>query len=106
MPEQITRRLQIENGEAAVHMAQVIGAGLLLLIVFALFGKLWGHSAAGIALGAKAFIPAWLLIALVNMWVGVTKAGYTVQQEAPILLVVFLIPAVVAGLTIWHFAKC
>lgn len=88
-----------------MHMLQVILGGLALLGVFALFGKLWGGDAAAIALAAKAFIPAWLVIALVNMWVGVTKAGYTVQQETPILLIVFLVPAIVAGLVIWQCAK-
>jgi len=88
-----------------MHMAQVMLAGLLLLAVFGLFGKLWGHDTVSIATGAKYFIPAWAVIALVNMWVGVTKAGYTVAQELPILLVVFAVPAVVAAIVIWQFAR-
>lgn len=88
-----------------MHMVQVIGAGMLLLGVFTLFGKLWGGDLAGVALAARAFIPAWLLLALVNMWVGVTKAGYTVAQELPILVVVFAVPAAAAGIVIWHLAK-
>lgn len=88
-----------------MHMAQVIAGGVLLLAVFSLFGKLWGTGAPDIALAAKAFVPVWLLIALVNMWVGVTKAGYSVAQELPILLVVFAVPAAAATLVIWHFAK-
>lgn len=34
-------------------MATVIFAGLLLLAVFALFGRLWGQDAAGIALAVR-----------------------------------------------------
>ena len=41
---------------------------------------------------------AWLVVSLVNMWVGVTKAGYSVREEFPILLIVFLVPALLAGL--------
>lgn len=88
-----------------MHMAQVMLAGLLLLVVFGLFGKLWGHDTASIATGAKYFIPAWAMIALVNMWVGVTKAGYTVVQELPILLIVFAGPAAAAAIVIWQLAR-
>ncbi|MFN4172238.1 MAG: hypothetical protein ACK4GW_10850 [Pseudorhodobacter sp.] len=88
-----------------MHMVSVIVAGLLLLAVFALFGRLWGHDTASIALGARWFIPVWGLIALVNMWVGVTRAGYTVMQEAPILAVVFAVPAAVALILSWQIVK-
>ena len=54
-----------------MHMALVIGGGVVLLGLFVLFGWLWGASAAGMAVGAKAFVPVWLLVAAVNMWVGV-----------------------------------
>lgn len=88
-----------------MHMLLVILGGAVLLGIFALFGKLWGGDIAGITLGAKAFIPVWLVIALVNMWVGVTKAGYTVNQELPILLVVFLVPAALAAFFAWQLMK-
>ena len=88
-----------------MHMLLVIIGGAVLLGVFALFGKLWGGDAASIAIGAKVFIPAWLVVALVNMWVGVTKAGYTVAQELPILLVVFAVPAILAAVLAWQLAK-
>ncbi|GLS16255.1 MULTISPECIES: hypothetical protein [Hydrogenophaga] len=88
-----------------MHMAMVMGAGVLLLVVFVLFGWLWGASAAGMALAAKVFVPVWLLVALTNMWVGVTHAGYTVRQEAPILLLVFAVPAVVAAVVAWQLSR-
>lgn len=88
-----------------MHMLLVIIGGAVLLGLFALFGKLWGGDAAGIAVGAKLFIPAWCAVALVNMWVGVTKAGYTVAQELPILLVVFAVPAALAALLAWQLAR-
>ncbi|RVT97846.1 hypothetical protein EOD42_08615 [Rhodovarius crocodyli] len=85
-----------------MHMTLVIAAGLLLLAVFLLFGWLWGASAEGIALAARCFLPAWAVLAVANMWVGVTRAGYTMGQELPILTVVFLLPAAVAGLVMWR----
>jgi len=88
-----------------MHMLMVIGGGLVLLGVFVLFGWLWGASAAGMALAAKVFVPAWLAVAVANLWVGVTHAGYTVRQELPILLVVFIVPAVVAGLAAWQLSR-
>lgn len=88
-----------------MHMAMVMGAGVLLLVVFVMFGWLWGGSAAGMALAAKLFMPAWLLVAATNMWVGVTHAGYTVRQEAPILLIVFAVPAIVAVVAAWQLSR-
>jgi hypothetical protein len=88
-----------------MHMLLVITAGLLLLAVFMLFGKLWGDDLSGVAVAAKIFVPAWLLVALVNMWVGVTRAGYTVTQELPILFAVFAVPAAVAAVAVWQLAK-
>ena len=88
-----------------MHVAMVIGGGLVLLCLFVLFGWLWGASAAGMALAAKVFVPAWAAVALVNMWVGVSHAGYTVRQEAPIRVLVFLLPAIVAGIVTWQLSR-
>ncbi|MFC3902132.1 hypothetical protein SAMN05421749_10542 [Acinetobacter marinus] len=88
-----------------MHMAMVIGGGIVLLGVFLLFGKLWGVDAPQYAMAAKAFIPVWLVVSLINMWIGVSKAGYSVSQELPILLIVFAVPAIIAGLVIWQFLK-
>ncbi len=88
-----------------MHMLLVIIGGVVLLGVFALFGKLWGGDVAGIATAAKVFVPVWLAVALVNMWVGVTRAGYTVTQELPILLLVFAVPAALAAIVAWQLAK-
>ncbi len=88
-----------------MHVAMVITGGLALLGIFVLFGWLWGASAAGMALAAKLFVPAWAAVALVNMWVGVSHAGYTVRQEAPILVLVFLLPAIVAGVVAWQLSR-
>lgn len=88
-----------------MHMAAVILGGVALLAVFVLFGWLWGASAAGMALAAKAFVPAWLAVALVNMWVGVAHAGYSVRQELPILVIVFAVPAALAVAAAWQLSR-
>jgi len=88
-----------------MHMLMVISGGIVLLGVFLLFGKLWGGDALGSATAAKAFIPVWLAIAIVNLWIGVSRAGYTVREELPILLIVFAVPALAAIAAIWLFSR-
>ena len=88
-----------------MHMLLVIAGGFALLGVFALFGWLWGASAAGVAAAAMAFIAVWLLVALANMWVGVHHAGYSVREELPILLVVFIGPATIALALAWWLSQ-
>lgn len=88
-----------------MHMLMVIAGGIVLLGVFALFGYLWGGNASGVATAGKIFIPVWLAVAIVNLWVGVSRAGYTVREELPILLIVFAVPAIGAGLVIWCLSR-
>ena len=88
-----------------MHMAMVIGGGVVLLGLFLLFGKLWGGAQPDYGLAAQLFVPVWLAVALVNMWVGVTKAGYSVRDELPILVLVFAVPALLALLIAWRVAR-
>lgn len=88
-----------------MHMLLVIAGGIVLFGLFALFGKLWGGATPDYALAARAFLPVWALIALANMWVGVTKAGYAVKDELPILLIVFAVPALLAAVAIWRLGR-
>jgi hypothetical protein len=37
------------------------------------------------------------------MWVGVARAGYSVAEELPILLLLFGVPAVIAIILKWKF---
>lgn len=85
-------------------MLMVICGGSILLGIFVLFGKLWGGDAAGMALAAKVFVPVWLMVAIANLWIGVSHAGYSVREELPILLVVFFVPAALAALAVWRFS--
>jgi hypothetical protein len=73
----------------------VVSAGIALLALFGLLGWL---TRAAVGTTALWFIPVWLLCAGINMWIGVTRAGYTLAQEFPIFVVVFAVPATVAAL--------
>ena len=87
-----------------MHVLMVMGGGLLLLGVFVLFGWLWGNSAANMALAARLFIPLWCVIAAANMWIGVASAGYSVREEAPILLLNLAVPIALALLASWRLS--
>lgn len=86
-----------------MHMLLVIAGGTVLLGVFLLFGHLWGGTPPSFATAAKLFVPFWLVMSVANLWIGVSKAGYTLTEELPILLIVFAVPAALAALTAWHF---
>ncbi|RYG57423.1 hypothetical protein EON80_28280, partial [bacterium] len=76
-----------------MHMLLVIAGGVAMLGLFLLFSHLWGGTRPDLSLASKVFIPVWLLMAIANMWIGVAKAGYSVRDEFPILLLVFSVPA-------------
>lgn len=84
-----------------MHMALMISGGIVLLGLFVLFGKLRGGDARALVIAAQLFIPTWLAISLVNLWVGVARAGYALRQELLILAGVFLLPAVLAFIFAW-----
>ncbi|MEH7828734.1 hypothetical protein [Gemmobacter denitrificans] len=86
-------------------MAMVLCGGALLMAVFALFGRLWGQGAADIALALKWFMPVWAGVSLTNMWVGVTKAGYSMAEELPVLLIVLAVPTALAFGAILYLSK-
>jgi hypothetical protein len=85
-----------------MHVLLTILGGVLLLGVFLLFGRQWTVGASLVGPAALVFIPVWLVVAVVNLWVGVSHAGYPLQDELPILLVVFAVPAILAGIVFWQ----
>jgi hypothetical protein len=75
-----------------MHTVMMIAGGLIALGVFALVGTLFGSGAAA---GARLFIPVWLAVALVNLYLGTTH-GYSILGELPFFVVVFGPPALAA----------
>lgn len=84
-----------------MHTLIVIGIGLLLLALCLFTGHALGSSA-GLGRAALWFLPLWLVGAGINMYIGVRSAGYAVGEEAPVFLVVFAVPAIVALVTWWR----
>jgi hypothetical protein len=83
----------------------IIVGGLLLLGIFVLGGRwLGGGATQPMITAAKVFLPVWLVLAAINMWIGVSRAGYSAMEELPIFLVIFGAPAIVAGVIWWKFS--
>ena len=88
------------------HTVKVIAIGFGLLAICLVIGAGVGTpTSTGLAAGAKVFIPLWLIGAGINMWLGVTKAGYSVAEELPFFLVVFGVPAAVAVFLAWRLGR-
>jgi hypothetical protein len=87
-----------------MRTAIIIVGGLVLLGLFALVGARFAGGTPAMVAAVKIFIPVWLVVALVNMWVGVSRAGYSVAEEFPIFLFIFVIPAAVAAFIWWKYS--
>ncbi len=89
------------------HTVKVIALGFAILAVCLIAGRLLGGQNASpvVARSALVFLPLWLIGAGINMWLGVSKAGYSVAEEIPYFFVVFLIPAAVATFIWWKLSR-
>jgi hypothetical protein len=77
--------------------------GLLLLTASMMLGKLFSSNYPGATFAATLiFVALWLAISGVNLWVGVAKAGYSLNEEFPIFLLIFSAPTIVAILLKWR----
>ena len=87
-----------------MHTMKIIFGGFLLLGICLLLGcRIGSATAEAGATTVKYFLVLWLFASLVNMWVGVSKGGYPVKDEAPVALLVFAVPAIVAIVIRWTF---
>jgi hypothetical protein len=87
-----------------MHTIVVIAIGFILLALCALTGRVLGNTS-GIATAALIFLPVWLFGAGINMYMGVTRAGYSVADEAPIFFLVFAVPAAAAVVLWWTLSS-
>lgn len=87
-----------------MHTIIVLAVGFALLGLCALTGGVLGNTS-GIAAAALVFLPLWLVGAGINMYMGVKRAGYSVADEAPIFLLVFVVPAVAALIVWWTLSS-
>lgn len=89
-----------------MHTVKVIGIGFALLgILLVAAPRLAISAGRPIAFAIRLFLPLWLVGALINLWIGVSRAGYTVMEEAPIFLIVFGVPAVASLLILWSTSR-
>jgi hypothetical protein len=85
-----------------MHTIKVIGIGFALLgILLVAAPRLAVSAGRPIPFAIRLFLPLWFAGALVNLWIGVSRAGYTVVEEAPIFLLVFGVPALAGLLILW-----
>jgi hypothetical protein len=89
------------------HTVKVIAAGFALLALCLIAGRLIGGAAQPtfLARSALVFVGLWFVGAGINMWFGVTRAGYSVKEEMPFFFIVFLIPSAVALLVWWRYSR-
>ena len=80
-----------------MHMLMMTLIGLALLAGFWFVGRLLNHSAGRQVInGPRIFLLVWAAVSFYNGYVGVTKAGYSVQAELLVHVVVFGLPAAIA----------
>jgi hypothetical protein len=85
-----------------MRTALFLVAGFLLAGSLLMLGKLFaGQYPQAARASTWLFVALWLLIAAVNMWLGVSKAGYSVSEELPIFLLIFAVPAIAAVVVYW-----
>ena len=85
-----------------MRTALFLVAGFLLLGAALLLGRLFSTNFPGATFVATvAYVALWLVVAGINMWIGVAKAGYSITEELPIFLLILGVPAAVAILLKW-----
>jgi len=78
-----------------MRTAIILGIGFALLAACLGIGWMTG-GAARMKSAALVFIAVWFIAAAANMYIGVTRAGYSFMEELPIFLLLFGVPAIAA----------
>ena len=78
-----------------MRTAIILGIGFALLAACLGIGWMTG-GAARMKSAALAFIAIWFIASAANMYIGVTRAGYSFMEELPIFLLLFGVPAIAA----------
>lgn len=89
------------------HTIKIIAVGFALLAVCLVAARLIAGPTepAFMARAALVFIGLWLIGAGINMWFGVSRAGYSVAEEAPFFLIVWAAPSAVALWVWWRYSR-
>ncbi|MBJ7537084.1 hypothetical protein [Marinomonas transparens] len=83
-----------------MHTVMVIACGGVILALFVTLSKLWHLDITATPWGLVLFCVIWIVISLINMYMGISKAGYSLQDELYVLPQVLLTPIVLAYLNL------
>ncbi len=81
----------------------ILGGFVLWAVCLGVAKLLASSSPSSMTYATTAFVAIWFVAAASNMWIGVSQAGYSFQEELPIFLLIFLLPAAVAVFVRWKF---
>jgi hypothetical protein len=81
----------------------ILGGFVLWAVCLGVAKLLANTASSSMTMATIAFVAIWFVAAAVNMWIGVSQAGYSFQEELPIFLLIFLPPAAVAVLVRWKY---
>jgi hypothetical protein len=79
-----------------MRTALIILGGILVWGVCVAAAKASPNPGKAIGTATIAFVGAWFLVAAINMYFGVARAGYAFREELPIFFVIWLVPAIVS----------
>jgi hypothetical protein len=85
-----------------MRTAIIIGCGVLLWAGCLGAAKFMSGDGA-LTVATIVFLVIWFVVASLNLWIGVSRAGYAFSEELPIFLVIFLLPAILAVLVKWKW---
>jgi hypothetical protein len=87
-----------------MRSALIIGGGFLLwALCLAAAHFVGGLNARSAATATSSFVGLWFIAAVLNLWMGVARAGYPFREELPIFLMIFLVPVLVAFFVKWKW---
>lgn len=86
-----------------MHMLMMTTIGLALLAAFWFVGRMLNARAGRAVInGPRVFLLVWAAVSFYSGYIGVTQAGYSVQAELLVHVVVFGLPAAIA---VWLMLK-
>ncbi|HEV8579718.1 MAG TPA: hypothetical protein VGX68_11620 [Thermoanaerobaculia bacterium] len=84
-------------------MIIIVGGFVLWAVCLGVAKLVANASSWSMTLATVAFVAVWFVAAAWNMRFGISRAGYSFQEELPIFLLIFLLPSVVAVFVKWKF---
>jgi uncharacterized membrane protein len=79
-----------------MHTFVIVLCGFVMLGLFVAFGWLWHIETVPSTFMIYLFICAWVVISVINLWIGVRTAGYALTEELFVLPQVALPPIIAA----------